>query len=405
MTQSATDTLTPEVKQTVLALLRAALWGQERFPFQPEPDTDWDAVYTELQHQTVQHLPVDLLVASDPRNAMRYIQNAARNIQKWHYLMKQQQSLCDSLSASGISCTILKGSSAARYYPQPDHRCMGDIDLLVRPEDLDRALAHFQEPWEILHRDPRHTEIKGNKILLELHQRFSAFRSPELREYLDNLIYRDTAHPETCTLNGFAFPCLSRTVNGLVLLTHINSHMERGLGLRQMIDWMMYVDWELDDGLWNEEFCHHAQVLGLEKLAITVTRMCQIYLGLRNDITWCASADPELCQELLDHTFRQGNFGRKLPSDINIAVGFFSTARNIPGFFREMQRRGMITWPAAQKHRVLRPFAWLHQLFRYLRLGLKKEHPLRYLLQAFKSEKTQGSLLDRLEVSRMNNDH
>lgn len=403
--QVTSDTLSPETKQTVLALLRSALWGQKRFPFLPEPGTDWAAVYTELKHQTVQHLPVDLLVSADPGNAMLYIQNAARNIQKWHYLMQHQQAICHDLAQLGIPCAILKGAAAACYYPKPEHRCMGDIDLIVRPADFDRALAYFRDPWEILHQDPRHTEIKGNKLLLELHRRFSAFRSPQLRDLLDGQIYADTAKPEICTLNGFTFPRLSRTVNGLVLLTHINSHMERGLGLRQMIDWMMYVDRELDDALWQGEFARQAQALGLEKLAITVTRMCQLYLGLREDITWCAGADPELCRELLEHTFRQGNFGRKLPQHINIAVGFFSTARNIPGFFREMQRRGMITWPAAQKYRILRPLAWLHQLFRYLRLGLQMEHPLRYLHQAFTSEKTQGSLLDRLEVSRMNNDH
>ena len=404
MPNPAQDTLTTEVKNALLQLLRSSLWGQERFPFNPAPDTDWQAVYTELCHQTVQHLPVDLLVAADPAHAMEYIQNAARNIQKWHYLMTQQQSICQMLSDAGIPCAVLKGAASASFYPQPDHRCMGDIDLIVRPEDYDRALALFQSPWKVMEESHRHADLHKKNLTLELHRKFSAFRSEELCKILDDMILGGIDQGETCAIERYTFPALPKKATGLVFLTHINSHMERGLGLRQMIDWMMYVDRELDDQFWQAEFQQAARQLGLEKLALTVTRMCQIYLGLREDITWCREADEALCAQLLEHTFRQGNFGRKLPSDINMAVSVFSTAKNIPQFFRALQRRGMITWPAAQKHPILHPFAWLYQIFRYIRLGFQKSNPIRYALQALRSEKTQGPLLEQLEVSRMNRD-
>ena len=403
MEQSA-ETLTGEVQNTVLALLRSSLWGIERFPFESLPGINWKNVYTELHNQAVAPLCADLLGDIDPENTISYIQSAARNIRLWHDLANTQQKLCQDLEDIGIPCVILKGSSAARYYPQPERRNMGDIDILVLPEDFDRALEYFQAHWIFDHQDPRHATFRRNQTVVELHRRFSTFRSQELRDFLDNAIYNDVKNNLTCTLGRYAFPTLSKKTNGLVLLTHINSHMEKGLGFRQIIDWMMYVDKELDDDVWYREFAEAARYMRLEKLAVTVTRMCQMYLGLREDITWCKGADEELCKDLLDHTFRQGNFGRKLPRNIGRAVGVLSTSRNIPGFFREMQRRGMITWPAAQKHRILRPFAWLYQIFRYIRLGFQKKNPLRYAMQAIKSEKTQGSLLDRLEVSRMNND-
>jgi hypothetical protein len=161
MNQQKNSSLNPAVEETLLALLRSTLWGQERFPFQPPQDTDWAAVYTELRHQTVHHLPVDLLVSADPENALQYIQDTAINIRKWHYLMKQQQKLCETMAHAGIPCAILKGAAAARYYPQPEHRCMGDIDLLVLPGDFDRALLQYQEPWKIKRQDPRHIDIQG----------------------------------------------------------------------------------------------------------------------------------------------------------------------------------------------------------------------------------------------------
>ena len=403
MEQSA-ETLTTEIQNAVLSLLRSSLWGTERFPLEVAPGIDWKKVYNELQDQAVPNLCADLLGDVDPENTIYYIREAARNIRFWHDLAKQQEQLCQDLKDAGVPCVILKGSSAAQYYPQPERRTMGDIDLLVLPDDFDRAQKYFQTDWEFHHVDSRHATFRNKSTIVELHRRFSAFRSQELRDYLDNAIYEDAKQEIFCTLNRYTFPTLSRKTNGLVLLTHINSHMEKGLGLRQIIDWMMYVNQELDDGFWHSEFCEAARYMHLEKLAVTVTRMCQMYLGLREDITWCQGADEELCKDLLDHTFRQGNFGRKLPQKLNLAVRVLSTSKNIPVFFREMQRRGMITWPAAQKHRILRPFAWVHQIFRYIRLGFQQKHPLRYALQALKSEKKQDSLLDRLEVSRMNND-
>ena len=77
-------------------------------------------------------------------------------------------------------------------------------------------------------------------------------------------------------------------------------HLRTGLGLRQVIDWAMYVDRELDDAFWDREFQAAAKESGLETLAITVTKLCQQYLGLKDSITWCRDADEITCGLLLD---------------------------------------------------------------------------------------------------------
>ena len=400
-----TDALTPAVKDTLLALLRSSLWGQERFPFQPPQDIHWQAVYTELQHHTVQHLAVDLLAAIDSGNALIYLKKLASNIRKWQKIMNNQQVLVEILADAGIPCAVLKGAAAALYYPKPEYRCMGDIDLMVLPEDLDRTLALLPEDWKMIGRNHRHVEFQSNGVTLEVHHRFSSFRDPKLCRFLDERIYEGFPQVQTASLGKYAFPCLPRKINGLLLLTHINQHMEMGLGLRQIIDWMLFVDRELDEEFWKTEFAPAARYLGLEKLAITVTRMCQIYLGLRQDIIWCQDADAALCEELMDHILYQGNFGRRTPKHFNTAVSVISAAKSVPSLFKALQRIGMQNWQAAQKHRILRPIAWLYQLFRFISKAFKKERPFRFLSQVIKTEKTQGSLLDRLEVSRMSNDH
>ena len=68
--------------------------------------------------------------------------------------------------------------------------------------------------------------------------------------------------------------------NGIVLLSHIRQHLESGLGLRQIIDWMMFVRSYLNDEMWFSSFHEKAQRTGLESLAVITTKMCQKYLGL-----------------------------------------------------------------------------------------------------------------------------
>lgn len=52
----------------------------------------------------------------------------------------------------------------------------------------------------------------------------------------------------------------------------MRNHLKSGLGLRQVIDWMMYVNKELDDDFWENGFGTAAVDASMDKLAVTVTR-------------------------------------------------------------------------------------------------------------------------------------
>lgn len=55
---------------------------------------------------------------------------------------RQQLRWLDVISRAGIETVCLKGFAAAHtIYPYPDARCTGDLDLLVRRDDLDRLVA------------------------------------------------------------------------------------------------------------------------------------------------------------------------------------------------------------------------------------------------------------------------
>ena len=393
---------TPEV---MFSLLKTSLWGEARFPLPSFDDADWTTVFTELLQHAIQNLVVDQLAEADPEHKNRYLKSAMLGFSHWYELMDVQQNACNLLHEAGIPCAVLKGAAANYAYPRHAHRSMGDIDLIVKPQDFDRAYELLIQDSEFIGENFRHKELRKNGIRIELHRAFSTLSDLHKRSLLDSWIFDAIDAANTVSLEGYAFPMLPEYTHGLVLIEHINVHMESGLGLRQIIDWMMFADKSLSDAIWNREFASRVRQLGLETLAITVTRMCQLYLGLRNDLTFCHSADHYLCHELMSHILNQGNFGKKQQPGSNKSISILNTAKNIPALFRVLQCYGCINWAAVQKYPFLKAFAWLYQLCRYISKSFQLKHPIQHLRHSIKNAHSRDILFDRLGVTRIKEIH
>ena len=404
MARIQTHQIGAPVYDQVLAMLRSALWGEERFPYHAPQDAEWKDIIQELKNQTVQFLVIDLLIRERPDKAEAYFASTARTMMRLGNLLETQQALCQRLEAAGIPCAVVKGSAAAVLYPQPANRLIGDIDLLVKPEDYEQACQLVAQDGEFLGENPRHAEYRVSDVVVELHRSFSTLPDREQRKRSDQMIFAGLDALEKDMLEEHRFTRLSHLVHGIILLEHISLHLEEGIGMRQILDWMMLADKLLDDGLWNNKFGPMVRQLGLETLAVTVTRMCQMYLGLRTDIRWCAGADETLCQELMEYVLDQGNFGRKLQKGSNRAVTVLG-AGNLRSLFGMLQHHGCNNWKAAKRFPILKPFAWLYQLGRYIVQGLRTKHPIQFLKTAAKRTKSKGEFLKSLGVRRISEEY
>ena len=289
-----------------------------------------------------------------------------------------------------VSYVILKGTSAAKYYPYPEYRSMGDIDIMTRREDFETACdmligAGYEE---LRCGELRHREFTKNGIMIEVHRYFASLNDPKQAEFLDDLIIENINSSHV----------LPDMVNGLVLLEHISQHLEHGLGLRQIIDWMLFVDECLPDSRWAE-FRGLAQKIGLEKLAIITTRMCEIYMALPGH-QWCLNADENLCKELMEYVLNAGNFGNKWEIDSSAGTKVLTYSRTPKAAFRLLQKKGLKNWKLAQEHPSLRPFAWIYQAGKYLGQGFGQENATSKLKEEFESARERNALLDALGVKQ-----
>lgn len=350
---------------------------------------DMSILYNEALSQAV----LGLVASEIPTNYLT---------KKWNQFIYKQKSLCIRycyienelkiiLDKAEIPFVIIKGNASAINYNDPTRRSMGDIDFLVPPELYEKTKDVIKSSGYSLGRDNgRHTEFKIEKQYFEVHHHFS--HEIDIEKYL----LEGINNREFALIEGYEFPMLPKLANGLVILDHLRNHLKRGLGLRHIVDWMMYVHCNLDDVFWYDSFQPVVKEYGMEMLACVVTRMCQLYLGLPNTITWCKCADDNLCNDLLECTLLGGNFGQR-----NGKGGSIESAKanmNRVGMFHWLQSAGENNWNAYHRHHWLKHFCWIYQSFRYLRQAFDSGRNFEKIRADLYRGKVRAELLKKLNI-------
>lgn len=312
--------------------------------------------------------------------------------------MKEQSRLTELLYKEGLTPVILKGASAAMYYPEPGLRQMGDIDFFISPnskKNFDRAVELLEEAGykRLEDKIERHLGLQKGRLEVEVHRFYSHRRNKE-EIRLDKEIFGSTPVERTIEAMGtYHFYTCPVEHNGLIFLHHISSHLYSGLGFRQIIDWLMYVDAVVTDEFWEHKLRPLAVATGVEKLAKVVTRMGELYLGTPEH-AWCKDVDTDVCRQLFELINTAGNFGRNL----NQKDYTTKSVLNDRITFKKLQQRGLKNWPAAQKHKFLRPFAWIYQICRYIKKGLKRDKNSAGLVANYKEHLKQKQLFAALGI-------
>ena len=307
---------------------------------------------------------------------------------KYRNIVYLQENILGSFQSEKIPIVVLKGTSAAQYYPIPEYRAMGDIDLLVRPDDFEKATkVLLTNGWKQIEDDNgRHAVFIKNGVELELHYKFASDNIAVQTEVFDGLLYAGLSEDQTV---------LPDSLNGLVLLEHVAQHMNNGIGLRQIIDWMMFVHQCLHDQEWHDEFEALVEKVHMKTFAITVTRMCQIHLGLPDAISWCQGADEKLCAELFDYVLQCGNFGMLRAKSESGGLTRVPSWKHPIKLYQYVQACGEKTWPVLKRRPWLRPFAFIYQGLKYLNIILEDRTHIR---GAFSEGERRKKMFQKLEI-------
>lgn len=244
--------LGPGLTDLYFGLLRSGLHPSEE-PFAPEGPIDaatWQALCrlsarqgtTAVVLNGIGRLPEALRPEREVR--IRWAVQAEAIARRYR---KQQQVAglaAQLLTEHGIRMLVLKGIGLSGYYPVPEHRECGDVDLYLFGAQAEGDRILCRAGAKLLDRVPKHTGLKWQGVHLENHRNFlNVSRNREERE-LDALL-RELLEREgtVATLGGFLTP--SATFNAVYLIRHAALHfLKEGITARHLCDWSCFLERE-----------------------------------------------------------------------------------------------------------------------------------------------------------------
>ncbi len=356
-------------------------------------------LYEELKAQAVQSLLLDHLSGDLLKRTLPVV---VHNVQ----LLYEQEQAVKLLEGSGIPVVVLKGFANAVNYPQALYRAAGDIDLWVGEGCFRSAydcLVHagyaLEENQsaidEMARTASKHIGFVRHGFCIELHQKpflLKGCGGEDLEEGLMAYMEQGLVHAYRETMEGYTFPVLPPGQNALELLIHTQTHLRTGLGLRHVIDWMMFARRYMTD----EQYPQYAQRLrscGLEEFAAIMTRMCQLYLGMpENGYTWASRAKDPVCEALMHRILQFGNFGRKQEMSGGSRVFLRSPRQKL----KMLQNGGLYNYrEQIRRHPWMKHIAWALQLGRYIAYV---RHNRGRLVRDYREARHMRTLLQQLQL-------
>lgn len=304
-------------QEFLLCLLKQAVCGKR---LQNLPDSaviDWKALVREANEQTVM-LPlfdvISQLREQLPEEVYQKCFKLARQFTACNMRTEfAQAELVGELEKIGCPYVILKGETAATYYPVPELRQLGDVDFLVPLEYTETVKEHmvalgYRHSWEP---GDYHQVLEKTGACLEMHMEVAGMPEGKTRGLVQ--AYLDSLYADSRLLDrGFGpFRAPGPAHHGLVLILHMQHHIvSLGMGLRHIMDWACFVDQTADEPFWQDSLLPLLKQVGLLRFTAVMTKMASVYLDSRCP-QWAEAVEEKLCRDLMEDILSGGNFGRK----------------------------------------------------------------------------------------------
>lgn len=227
--------------QLAYNMLKAALDGSKPWPGIELPDTNhWWSLFRLLQRNRVAALCYEAAAAAGAPRAvlMPWLAEHEKAVD-WHRYQRQvQQEIVDTMAKHGIDTLVLKGTRLAQYYPRPEEREFGDLDLYFydRHDAADRVAREVLKV-EVGNDAHHHSKYNYRGVTVESHYDFVNIHYPPSNRRYEALLKELAPSP---------------TFEVLFLLRHMACHFASSrITLRDLVDWTLtcrtlqeQVDWE-----------------------------------------------------------------------------------------------------------------------------------------------------------------
>lgn len=323
-------------------LVRIAVGCESELAENPSEDV-WEEIYTLVRKQALtgvlyagierlpraQRPPLPILLDWYALAEKIKMQNARLN--------RQATVLCLRFTQARFPSTVLKGQGVAQFYPRPELRQAGDIDIWVAGGH--RRIVPFLRKrcpvGEVVYHHVDTRMFKNTEV--EVHFRPSWFWNPvhnrRLQRWFAAQAPAQMSHAVALPgeVEGFVAP--TRSFNAVFLLLHIYRHLfDEGIGLRQLMDYYYVLcQPEGAEPLDREAVCRLLRRFGLSRFAAAVMYVLREVFGLEENC-FLLPPDSRRGRMLLDEIMLAGNFGQY---DVRLVRARRGTVANL---VRKMRR-------------------------------------------------------------------
>ena len=309
------------VEKQYFALLQSAIWDK---PVAINDAIDWRAVMRLAEHHATVTLLCDVaskMPAEQQPDAetLAWMKNQMRANLFFHIRLKQTLlQAVKMLRDNGIEPVLLKGFSLAQYYPNPNLRQFGDIDLFVGLEKFHEACAVLRSlpgsyNWGVILDSGRHFNIEFGDYSIEIHR-----VSSEIIEEEENAIYMEIerqglfVHSRVVDLEGAKLRIPSKEFMVFFTFYHAWHHfLTTGVGWRQLCDLALVLH-AYSGQLDTEQLRHDLEALHLMQPWQTFGYLIVHQLGLPEiEMPFYNAKRRRKASKLFDRIMEEGNFQRK----------------------------------------------------------------------------------------------
>ena len=308
-------------------------------------------------------------------NEMKRLKVVSRKIilQNYHLLFLGK-SIIQLLKENSIDVVLLKGSGTSEFYPVPELRKSGDIDiLLLEPQNLSKA-QELIENAGLIKLDEQlanhHVAYKTKEnIEIELHTMFAEpFDNRKTNKYFENIQKNCASHVVWREVMGVMLPVFEDAYHAFYLLLHMLQHFLRsGFGLKLFCDWIAFWKREISIEQKNE-FLRLVEESGLKKFAQTVTAACIAYLGLSSsnvsflfERTLTEYEARLISEKMIMEVMEAEEFGKSSAERMVMLRG-----TGISGYIREFHHQMQLNFPKSGKIFLLWPVLWIVTFIRFI---------------------------------------
>lgn len=282
------------IENVLFDLLRISFWGEaSRIDYRSLADEEWWEVYYLSGKQGVRCIVfggVSLLseeVQPNEKLLFSWAANAVLAKEKYLRNLKTTLQLNELFAAEGIEMLLLKGSLLASFYPVPEYREYGDIDIYLFGE-YERGDAFLNKHADLMKRTKKHAAFIFQGIPVENHKTFIdqiestdifSRKRKEAFEYIEMSLHEVLKREQKHYLEYYDIRVPSPTFNFLFMVMHTGTHLGKELVVRHICDWACFL--EENKGKYDEKIIEHVlDRMNFKRLCLIMTDVAIRYIGM-----------------------------------------------------------------------------------------------------------------------------